>query len=955
MKKIIALFLALIATLPLFAACSTPEDSSFVGSPDAVKIAKSDFLSLPFIRPIRVSPDVEEVLTEFGATLSETYGFFEMKDDRMTEESERELLFGETNRSASATLLSEHSLLHEDFVISHVDGKTLILASSAAGYTAATEFFLENCIDTNGDLWIPKLYVYHKSYPIESISVKSHNLFDYTVVASSSYADEAETFISLLCDLTGRRLEKNASDKYKHIYIGKAPTDDVKLGETFAELATDGKGNLYLYGASLEKAIDIFFFRTLGYDGIAATLSEKSLTLSEKSYVADDYTALLASRKSHYTTIELFLDSSYTGSTRNGEAATPYASFDEAFAAIKAKIEAEDMLNITLTVKNGTYLQQAPAALDMTDCQNSYFLTVTGESRDGVTVTSELPLPGSSFIPSNDGKTYAASLPQALKKDGSYPAFHDLSINGTPLTVARSSGERVMRFDLGYGYSSASLKNLPNEEKVLYVDTDLLSDFENNDAIRGTELWIRVEWQIHCLRIVGFDLSRSVENGKYTAVLIDPTDFDSMIGNYQNTLAGRSYWLENSESLIDEPGEFCVKNGKITLYPPKNVTVSNATVALPVSHQLLSFKGTNNLTVSNMTFTGTANTFLGESAYITGQCGYLKNGEIGFLPYAAIFEENATNTTVSGCAFYNLAYDGVSFRGFTKNASVDHCEFYDMAASAIRFGQNDTYSKENRNDGISILQNHVQKTGTTFASSPGIYVSGVDGLAINYNTLIDTSYSAISVGWSWAPMVIPGKINVHNAEIAYNYIESFMLNMKDGGAIYVVGGNAVKATDGKTPEYFNSCHHNYCVVGKETGTFVNDLSGTWTVLYHDGAASNWSTRDNVIYSAHDTKNVVNPTRFSYIAFQTGEGSQAYDCFSDYNFIVNISSTSLFYGLSYKDRETGALLFSKQHGLSGGENETVLPDNAALLASPEAMEIVNGAGCDGHKGRIPEDY
>ena len=955
MKKIVAALLAAVTLLLLCTACSTPENEGFIGSSDAVKIEKSEFDSHPFIRPIRLSPEIEEVLTDFGASLSETYGFFEMKDDRMTEETENEILFGETNRTASSTLLSEHTLLYEDFVIAYVDGKAMILASSAPGYAAAADFFLKNCIAENGDLWIPKLYVHHKDYPIKSVSVGENSLFDYTVVASATDSDEAERFISDFRMLTGRNLERNTSDKYKHIYVGKAPSSDIIVSEEFTQIRIDAKGNLYIYGASLEKALDMFFFRMLNYDGIAPDTVTKNYTVTEAGYEDSDYDALIASKRSRYTAVNLFLDNSYTGSERNGSAEKPFVTFDEAFAAIKSKIESENDLNVTLTVKNGTYLQDAPATLDMTGCENSYYLTVKGESRDGVTLTSEYTVAGSSFTAASGG-IYVTTLPASLKKDGVYPAFRDLSINGTPLTVARTSGERVMRFDLGFGHpSSTDLKTLPDEDKILYVDTDLLDAFPTSSSIRGTELWIRVEWQIHCIRVVGLDRSRATENGALTPILIEPSDFDDLIGNYHSSLAGRSYWLENSEYLIDEPGEFCVKNGNLSLYPPVNTVMPTATVALPVSHQLLSFKEVTNLTVSDMSFTGTANTFLGEAAYITGQCGYLKVGSTGFLPYAAIFGENLSNTTVDNCNFYNLAYDGVSFRGITTNVSVKNCEFYDMAASAIRLGQNASYTKKNQNNGISILQNYIRKTGTTFASSPGIYVSGVDGLTLNYNTLIDTSYSAISVGWSWAPIKTPGLINVHNAEIAYNYIENFMQNMKDGGAIYVVGGNAVKAGTEKTPEYFNSCHHNYCVVGKETGTFTNYLSGGWTVLYHDGAASNWSTCDNVIYTAHDTKNVVNPTKFSYISFQSINEQQAYDCFSDRNFVVNISSTSLFYGIAYKDKDTGALLSSKEHGLSGSLNDVILADNAALFENGTAMAIVNGAGCDGHKGRVPEDY
>ena len=170
----------------------------------------------------------------------------------------------------------------------------------------------------------------------------------------------------------------------------------------------------------------------------------------------------------------------------------------------------------------------------------------------------------------------------------------------------------------------------------------------------------------------------------------------------------------------------------------------------------------------------------------------------------------------------------------------------------------------------------------------------------------------MSVGWGWEPVnYTKGEsCNVRNAEIAYNYIHNYMDVLRDGGAIYVLGGNADPAIH---TDRFNCMHDNYaCLDVRRDGSKYG--------YYCDGATSNWEVRDSVIincatplYSQH------HPLALSY-----------------HNHFFNNYSTT------HHRREFHApgrdVLFYDCHVVEEGED-------ALYEAYPIAKEIKAAAGCN----------
>ena len=82
-------------------------------------------------------------------------------------------------------------------------------------------------------------------------------------------------------------------------------------------------------------------------------------------------------------------------------------------------------------------------------------------------------------------------------------------------------------------------------------------------------------------------------------------------------------------------------------------------------------------------------------------------------------------------------------------------------------------------------------------------------------------------------------IKLMHVDIHHNYLASHMQQMGDGGAIYTLGGNAVK----EEHTLFNWCHDNYLMMTNTTG----DGEGRFAAAnYHDGSSSNWLTYNTVV-------------------------------------------------------------------------------------------------------------
>ncbi len=625
--------------------------------------------------------------------------------------------------------------------------------------------------------------------------------------------------------------------------------------------------------------------------------------------------------------ITYYVDPENGNDAGRGSKTSPFRSLAVAAETIKGKMQrSEEEGAYRIVLLPGVHRLEQPIVFDGDNIKAlDYTLTFSGTN--GAVITSAVPIDGKEFVKVDERPYYRYTL----KEEEGTPDFRDFYCNGKLVSLATSGYERVMTRSIPNDKDRAAKEN---EVPKLYILQEAVEGIDEDSPI-PLELWIKVEWQLHAVRIVKIDKNDTVVDDKgqtLIAVTVHEDDWPSFVRGFYSTLRGRYYWGKNQLAYLTQENSFFYdkKNRTIYFYPPKGVNMETASLAYPTLQNLLVFRNIRNVTVEDIAFTGTTSNYITENGYIAGQGGRIKKQGVGFLTHAAVYGHNTYNLSVERCRFYMLGTDGVNTTGCTDSASVERSTFEYIAMSPIRIGRCsgklNTFTNLNAN--IRIVNNYIRHPGCVYKSNVGILVGPVRNLKICYNTLLDTPYSAISVGWNWSKATFEkgSTVNIQNAEIAYNRVENFMFGMKDGGAIYTLGGNSPLDDH----ELFNSVHDNYCVVGPTTG----QKTGGYTVLYHDGSSSNWLTAHNVIETRPD-----NPSRFSYISYQSITAQQVYNITARDNYFLNLDDENLVLGNGHTKEKQRDLFLYKKNNHVGVTLETL---------DRRARSVMEGAGADGYR-------
>lgn len=604
----------------------------------------------------------------------------------------------------------------------------------------------------------------------------------------------------------------------------------------------------------------------------------------------------------------------------------PFRTLHAAARYAKTLLSDKEPVHVRIRLAEGTHTLYEPIVFSKKDIYHpASRLTISGADKSRTVVTSNVSFEGSAFTKVEGMPYYCYKLrPDERLPDGTFPEFRDFYVNGKRAVLAKSNREANIPFPLPYEKERGNEKNLTYK---VYLPAWMVEDL-NTDCSPLTELWIKVEWQIHCIHIVS--VNRRDRKDGYIAVKILESEWPLFVRAYCGTLFGRPCWLQNNLSLLTKPNDFYYDSneGKIYYYPESEDALQTATASYPLLENLFIFDGVSNVTVEGIGMTGTTSNYVTKEGYITGQCGRIKKNDLGFLTHAAIACKNTSTVTVEKCAFFELGADALNFSMRTEGLLVSECTFKNIGATAVRVGRpvGAWDDETNANIDIRIENNLVDGTGLTYTSNVGIFVGVATDVRILHNTILNSCYSAISVGWSWAIATWPfgENLNLANVEIAYNYIENFMFGMKDGGAIYTLGGNAYK----EYTEFLNKIHHNYMV----TTALAGQADVGYRPLYHDQGSSHWHDYDNVIIACKG-----NPPSTAFVI------GGSVNCLIERLYIVDYpyETPKSIHG---PDGEAGVYNIVARD---------IFRDVRSDELPEEAKEIIRSAGCDACRPRIPE--
>ncbi len=627
------------------------------------------------------------------------------------------------------------------------------------------------------------------------------------------------------------------------------------------------------------------------------------------------------------------------------------ATVETAFAKAQAIFEKRGDHEITMSFSGGNYTLSSPIVLDAAAYPGQSHLRMLGGSRIKTVFSALKSLPADAFRPVEGKPYYVCQLEK--QADGTYPNLRAIYANHKIVDVSRTGEYRSTAPFTKDGVTYAPTQEQFRNTHMIYVPMAAIDEAGLENCI-GAEVHIRVEWEFKIYHIAKIDTDDTYtdDNGALHVAMYLPTE-EVDGGNGVLSMCNRVFFICNTTSVLTTPGQYTYERaiGKLYYYPTG--CIADCSFGISEQTSLFSFCNFDSLTLRGLTFTGIEDDILTRTGYYAaGQAGSWNGRFEHIFPHAGALKiENVGEADINGCTFTDLPCDGLSMVGVLDNITVQNCRFTNIGATAIRVGRPKPYSDTDRINNLRITNNYLDNIGFTYENSCSILVTKVKDGKLNRNTVLRSSYTAFSLGWKWdvANWAYGEEVNLEDVEVAYNYIRSFVMNMRDGGGIYTLGGNVCV----DHAPFMNTLHDNY-VIEDELTCPENGFFGS---LYHDGASSNWHTYNNIVVH-HPALCGVYPHYSGRIYLQRASapsgigstlGQAAWHILCENNYICGCKNFGEIFRSQHNDPVHAADMLDASRDLRE-INTHMLKSAKELKQYPDAVRIIHECGCSPDIGK-----
>jgi hypothetical protein len=233
-------------------------------------------------------------------------------------------------------------------------------------------------------------------------------------------------------------------------------------------------------------------------------------------------------------------------------------------------------------------------------------------------------------------------------------------------------------------------------------------------------------------------------------------------------------------------------------------TAADATAIAPQLETLVEITGTSpTARVQNVEFSGLSfehTTWQDEitdgasssqsDAFITGP-GNGAFTDSTALPEGAVEIRRASNITFNNDKFANLGSAGIVIETATDDVTIKNSTVASTAGSGIITGSDHNSFIDTADEApvvdTRIYNNTITSTNKSYLSGAPIIAFYNDGLDIQHNTISDSPWSGISLGWDGWQTAENDSVTSRNTFIGYNKISQYNQVVQDGGAIYTLG------------------------------------------------------------------------------------------------------------------------------------------------------------------------
>lgn len=272
---------------------------------------------------------------------------------------------------------------------------------------------------------------------------------------------------------------------------------------------------------------------------------------------------------------------------------------------------------------------------------------------------------------------------------------------------------------------------------------------------------------------------------------------------------GERYFIENTQSALDAPGEWYWSGASSTgtLYYIPSAAKDGAKVSfeIPRVSKLLAIQGAVDAGkwAQYIQFSGLkfryAKADMPAAGYVDAQA------DTGVS--AAIELNDARNIEFANCEVSHTGGYGIWLNSRVQAVTVSSSELYDLGAGGIKVGKSRPAQvfeadwadvRDTNSTGQNVVQgNRIHSLGHVYPGAIGVWIGRSSSNKVVGNLIKDTTYSGISVGWTWdaGPTMASGNQIQNN--FLYNIGQHALADM---GGIYLLGrapntvvsGNVIK-------------------------------------------------------------------------------------------------------------------------------------------------------------------
>jgi parallel beta-helix repeat protein len=336
------------------------------------------------------------------------------------------------------------------------------------------------------------------------------------------------------------------------------------------------------------------------------------------------------------------------------------------------------------------------------------------------------------------------------------------------------------------------------------------------------------------------------------------------------------FFIENVSTSLDTPGEFYGSGTSITY--KKRAGESGPVGIIPQLDALISIIGSAGTLqwAQYITFSGLS---FQHTRFLTG-AGVTDNQACSAIG-AAVDVNAAQNVVFDNCNFSHLGGFAVWFRNRAVNCTLSNSTITDCMGGA-KIGLTVQLPDANPTSTCTITRCTITDIGHIMPGAPGIWIGQSWGNTISNNTIVNTKYSGISVGWTWGYASIDSGNNTIQKNLLYNIGQGVLSDM---GGIYTLGispGTIVSS----------NVIRNVRAYG---GYGPGGGYGAWGV-YNDFGSSNIVSRYNIVIGTDNGGYLLNGGRDNTLVsnvFALGDVCELYCGVTDTLTNLNVSSNLFF--------------------------------------------------------------